>query len=131
MVMSLVEPVDKVVYLIPYLVHPTLPLESETQEVDPFPQINPILPLETATQVVNLISLSVDPTLPLESRPDTAHIFLIDIDSTMPWGIPTSPMQPPPSNEAICFDWGVLTGPCLPSHIPFQIIVKFYGWDVP
>jgi hypothetical protein len=40
-------------------------------------------------------------------------------------------MEPPPSNEAIHFDWGVLTGPRLPSHIPFQIIVQVCGRDVP
>jgi hypothetical protein len=139
--MSLIEPVDKVVDLIPYSVDPTLPLESftkvvnpipssvnptlslesVTQVVDPFPPVDPILPLENATQMVDLISSSVDPTLPLESKPDTAHIFLIDTDSTMPVGIPPSPVEPPPSNETILFNWGVLTGPRLPSHIPFQI----------
>jgi hypothetical protein len=40
-------------------------------------------------------------------------------------------MEPPPSNETILFNWGVLTGPCLPSHIPFQIIVQVCGRDVP
>jgi hypothetical protein len=40
-------------------------------------------------------------------------------------------MEPPPSNEAIHFDWGVLTGPRLPSHIPFQITVQVCGRDVP
>ena len=49
----------------------------------------------------------------------------------MPVGIPPSPVEPPPSNEAIHFDWGVLTRPCLPSYIPFQITVQVCGWDVP
>jgi hypothetical protein len=49
----------------------------------------------------------------------------------MPGAIPPSPMEPPPSNEAIHFDWGVLTGPHLPSYIPFQIIVQVCGRDVP
>jgi hypothetical protein len=40
-------------------------------------------------------------------------------------------VEPPPSNEAIHFDWGVLTGPRLPSHIPFQITVQVCGRDVP
>jgi hypothetical protein len=123
LVTSSIEPVDKVVDPIPSSVNPTLPLESQTQAVDPFPPVDPILPLENETQVVDLISPSVDPTLPLESKPDTAHVFLIDTNSAMSGGIPTSPMKLPPSNEAICFDWGVLTGPRLPSHIPFQIIV--------
>jgi hypothetical protein len=45
-------------------------------------------------------------------------------------GIPPSPVEPPPSNEAIRFDWGVLTGPRLPSYLPFQITVQVCGWDV-
>jgi hypothetical protein len=40
-------------------------------------------------------------------------------------------MEPPPSNEAILFDWGALTGPHLPSHVPFQITVQVCGQDVP
>jgi hypothetical protein len=130
LVTSLVEPVDKVVDPIPSSVNPTLPLESETQAVDSFPPVDPILPLENETQVVDLISPSVDPTLPLESKPDTAHVFLVDTDSVVSGGIPPSPMEPPPSNEAIHFDWDVLTGPRLPSYIPFQITVQVCGRDV-
>jgi hypothetical protein len=131
LVTSLVEPVDKVVDPIPSSVNPTLPLESETQAVNLFPPVNPILPLENETQVVDLVLLSVNPTLSLGSKLDTAHIFLIDTDSTVSGGIPPSPMEPPPSNEAILFYWGVLIGPHLPSHIPFQITVQFCGRDVP
>jgi hypothetical protein len=40
-------------------------------------------------------------------------------------------MEPPPSNEAILFYWGELTGPCVPSHIPFKITIQVFGWDVP
>jgi hypothetical protein len=86
--------------------------------------------LENETQVVNLISSSVDPTLPLESKPDTAHVFLVDTDSAVSRSIPPSPVEPPPSNEAIRFDWDVLTGSCLPSYIPFQITVQVRGRDV-
>jgi hypothetical protein len=39
-------------------------------------------------------------------------------------------VQPPPSNEAILFNWGVLTGPRLPSHIPFQITTQVCGRDI-
>jgi hypothetical protein len=85
--------------------------------IDLFPPVNPILPLENETQVVDLISSSVDPTLPLESKLDTAHVFLVDTKSTMSRAIPPSPMEPPPSNAAILFNSGVLTGPRLPSHI--------------
>jgi hypothetical protein len=151
MVTSLVELVDKVVDpipssvilvlpsesetkevdLIPSLVNPTLPFESVTQVVDLFTPINPILLLANETQVVDLISPSVDPTLPFESEPNITHVFLIDTDSVVSRGIPPSPVEPPPSNEAIRFDWGVLTGPRLPSHIPFQIAVQVCGRDIP
>jgi hypothetical protein len=151
LVTSLVGPVDQVIDLIPSLINPTLPpesanqvvnlissstdptlpLESETKEVDSSPPVDPILPLENETQVVDLTLLSVDPTLSLESKLDIAHIFLVDIESTVSGGIPPSPMEPPPSNEAIIINWGVLTGPRLPSHIPFQIIVQVCGQDVP
>jgi hypothetical protein len=130
LVTSLVEPVDEVVDPIPSSVNPTLPLESETQVVDSFPPVDPILPLENETQVVDLISPSIDPTLPLESKPDTAQVFLVDTDSAVSGGIPPSSMEPPPSNEAIHFDWGVLTGPHLPSYMPFQITVQVCGRDV-
>jgi hypothetical protein len=75
--------------------------------------------------------LRVNPTLPLESKLDTAHIFLIDTGSTVPGGIPPSPEKTPPSNEAILFYWGVLTGPDLPSHIPFKIPVQVCCRNVP
>jgi hypothetical protein len=127
---SLVERIDKLVDLIPSSVDTTLMLESETQVIDLFPSVDHILPLENATQVVNLIPSLVDPTLPLESKPDTFHIFLIDTKSTMLGGIPTL-VEPPPSNEAILFDWGALTGPRLPSHIPFNITIQVFGRDVP
>jgi hypothetical protein len=130
LVTSLVEPVDKVVDPIPSSVNPTLPLESETQAVDLVPPIDPILPLENETQVVDLISPSIDPTLLLESKPDTAHVLLVATNSTVSGGIPPSPVEPPPSNEAIHFDWDVLTGPRLPSYTPFQITVQVCGRDV-
>jgi hypothetical protein len=130
LVTSLVEPVDKVVELIPSSVNPTLPLESETQAVYSFPPVDPILPLENETQVVDLISPSINPTLPLESKPDTAQVFLVDTESPVPRGVPPSPVEPPPSNEAIHFDWDVLIGPRLPSYIPFQITVQVCGRDV-
>jgi hypothetical protein len=149
LVTSLIEPVDKVVDPIPSLVNPALPLESETKVVNPipssvnptlplesvtqvvypFPPIDPILPLHNATHVVDLISSLVDPTLSLGSKPDISHVFLIDTDSPVSGGIPPSPMKPPLSNEAILFNWCVLTKPCLPSHIPFQNIVQVCGRD--
>jgi hypothetical protein len=138
-------------------VNPILPLENETQVVDPIsPSIDPIplfrnvnvtdpvpssvsptLPLKSAKLVhpspplVDPIQSSIDLTLLLESKPDTAHVFLVNTDSTVPGGIPPPPVKPPPSTEAILFDWGALTGPRLPSHIPFQIIVQVRGRDIP
>jgi hypothetical protein len=138
-------------------VDPILPLENEIQvvnpvspSVDPIPplrnvkvtdpvpsSVSPTLPLKSVEVVypspplVDPIQSSVDPTLLIESKPDTAHVFLINTDSTMPGGIPPPPVEPPPSNEAILFDWGALTGPRLPSHIPFQITVQVRGRDVP
>jgi hypothetical protein len=52
---------------------------------------------------------------------------------TLPcWGgISPSPVKPPPSTKSILFDWGALTGPRLPSHIPFQITIQVRGRDVP
>jgi hypothetical protein len=138
-------------------VDPILPLENETQVVDPVSSsvdpipplwnvkvtdpvpssVSPTLPLKSAKVVypsppsVDPIQSSVDPTLLLESKPDTAHVFLVNTDSTMPGGIPPPPMEPPPSNESILFDWAALTGPRLPSHVPFQITVQVRGRDVP
>jgi hypothetical protein len=87
--------------------------------------------LEDETQVVDLISPLVNPTQPIESKPNTSHVFLVDTDSTMLGVIPPSPMEPPPSNESIRFDWGVLTGPHLLSHIPFHITVQVCDRDIP
>jgi hypothetical protein len=101
------------------VVDPTLSLESVTQVVNLFPPIDPIPPLENETHEVDLSLSLVDPTILLESKHDIAHIFLVDIDPVVLGGIPPSPVKPLPSNEAILFNWGVLTGPCLPSHIPF------------
>jgi hypothetical protein len=134
----------KVADPVPSSVSPTLPLKSAkvadlvSPSVDPIPplrnvkvtdpvpsSVSPTLPLKSAQVVypspplVDPIQSSVDPTLLLESKPDIAHVFLVNIDSTMPGGIPPSPVKPPPSNEDILFDWGALTGPHLPSHIPF------------
>jgi hypothetical protein len=131
LVMSLVEPVDKVVDPIPSSVDPTLPLESATQVVDPFPSFNPIIPLENETQLVDLISSSVDPTLLLESKPDVAQVFLVYKDTTVLGFIPHSLVEPPPSNKAILFYCGALTRTSLPCHIPFKITVQFCGQDVP
>jgi hypothetical protein len=56
-----------VVDLFSSLVDPTLPLESDTKAVDPFPPVHPILPLENETQVVDPVSPSFDPIPPLRN----------------------------------------------------------------
>jgi hypothetical protein len=83
------------------------------------------------SKVVDPISSSIDPTLLLESKLDSAHVFLVETRFTVPGGIPPSPVKTLPSNEAILFYWGVLSKPCLPSHIPFKITVKVCVRDVP
>jgi hypothetical protein len=160
-VLSSVDPIPplrnvKVTDPVPSSVSPTLPLKSakvvdavspsvnpipplrNVKVVDPVPSsVSPTLPLKSAKVVypspplVDPIQSSVDPTLLLESKSDTAHVFLVNTDSTILRGIPPSPVKPPPSTEAILFDWGVLTGPRFPSHIPFQITVQVHGRDVP
>jgi hypothetical protein len=108
----------KVTDSVPSSVSPTLHPKSAKVIAPVTSSVNPTLPLKSAS-VVDLIPSSVDPTLPLESKSDTTHVFLVDTESTMLGGIPHSPTKPPPSNEAILFYWGALTGPHLPSHIPF------------
>jgi hypothetical protein len=109
-----------VVDLVPSSVDPTLPLKSEIQVVDPSPSLVDLsLPLESDThQVIDLIPSSVDPTLPLESEVDIAHVFLVNTDSTIQGGISPPTVEPPPSNEAIHFDWHGITGPVfLPMYL--------------
>jgi hypothetical protein len=120
----------KVVDMVPPSVDPTPPLRSAKVVALARSLVNPPLPLKSA-KVVDLIPSSIDPTLPIASKPDTTHVFLVDTKSTMLGGILPSPVKTPPSNHAILFDWGVLTRPRLPSHIPFKIIVQVCGRVVP
>jgi hypothetical protein len=176
LVSASIEPQTQVADPVPSSVSPALHQESETKAFDSSPSVDPILPLENETQVVNPVSpsvdpipplrnakvtdpvpssvsptlplksaevvypspplvdpiqSSVDPTLLLESKPDTAHVFLVNTDSTMPEGIPPPHVEPPPCNEAILFYWAALTGPRLPAHVPFQITVQVRGQDIP
>jgi hypothetical protein len=127
----------KVVEPVSTSVDPIPPLRN-VKVTDPVPSlVSPTLPLKSAKVVypspplVDPIQSSVDPTLLLESKPDTTHVFLINTDSTVSGGIPPSPVKSPPNHEAILFDWGVLTGPHLPSDIPFHITVQVCGRDIP
>jgi hypothetical protein len=119
LVSSSIEPQTQVADLVPSSISPTLHQKSDIEVVYPSPPL------------VDPIQSSVEPTLLLESKLDTAHVFLVNTDSTVPGDIPPPPVEPPPSNEAILYDWGALTGPRLPSHVPFQITVQVRGWDVP
>jgi hypothetical protein len=123
----------KVVDLFPSLVDPILSLKSEIQVVILIPSsVDPSLPLESDIhQVIDLMPSSVGPSLSLESEVDTAHVFLVIIDSSVQGGIYPYIVEPLPSSEAILFDWNGLTGPRLPSYIPFQIIVEVCGREVP
>jgi hypothetical protein len=123
----------KVVNQVSSSVDPTLPLKSEIKVVEPSSSsVNPTLPLESdIRQVIDLIPSSVDPTLSLESEVDTAHVFLVNTDSSVQGVISPSIVQPPPSSEAIIFNWHALIGPRLPSYIPFQISIQVCGRDIP
>jgi hypothetical protein len=157
LVSSSIEPRTQVVDLVPSSINPALHQESDTKAIDPIsPSVDPISPLRNvkvtdlvpslvsptlplksdkvvypSPPLVDPIQSSVNPTLLLESKPNISHVFLVNIDSTMPGGIPPPPVEPPPSNEAILFDWGVLTRPRLPSHVPFQITVQVRGRGIP
>jgi hypothetical protein len=120
----------KVVAPVASSINPTLPLMSSKVVAPVTSSVNPTLPLKIS-KVVDSITSSIDPTLPLEIKPDYAHVFLVETGSTVSGGISPSPTKNLPSNEAILFYWGVLTGPRLPSHMPFKITVKVCGQDVP
>jgi hypothetical protein len=127
---KVVDLVPPLVDLVPPLVNPTPSLRSAKVVAPIRSSVNPTPPLKNA-KIVDLVSPSIDPTLPLESKPDIAHIFLVGTESTVPGGIPPSPVKTPPNNEAILFDWGVITGPRLASHIPLKITIQVCGWTVP
>lgn len=97
--------------LIPITVSPALPLESETH----ITQVNEPL----VDQVVNSIPSSFDPTLPLEIENNIAQVLLVTSNSSTHEGISPASIDPPPSYEAISFDWSRLTGPHLLSSTPF------------
>jgi hypothetical protein len=120
----------KVVASITSSVNPTPPLMSAKVVSPVTSSVNPTLPLKSV-KVVDPVPPSIDPTLPLESKPDTSHVFLVDTGSIVSGGIPPFPAKTPPSNEAILFYWGVLSRRRPPSHIPFNITVKFFGWYIP
>jgi hypothetical protein len=111
----------------------TLPLESGVHQlVDPVPSlVDHALPLKIKIQVIDLIPSSVDPTLPLESEFDITHVFLVNTNSSIQGGIYPSTLEPPPRSEAILFYWHGIIVPRLPSYVPFQIIVRVCGRDVP
>ena len=80
-------------------------------------------------------------TVAKENENDTVQILFVNVDSDEHGGNIPIPLPqegsfseiypaiysvPPPSNLVISFDWNLLGRPCLPSNIPFWIIVKAY-----
>jgi hypothetical protein len=120
----------KVVDMITSSVNPTPPLTSDKVTNLILSSVNPTLPLKSV-KVFDPIPSSINPTLPLEIKTDYAHVFLVDTGSPVPRGNPPSPARTPPHNEAILFDWAMLTRPRAPSHMPFNITVKYFGRDIP
>jgi hypothetical protein len=67
LVSASIEPQTQVADPVPSSVSPALHQESDTKAVDSSPSVDPILPLENETQVVNPVSPSVDPIPPLRN----------------------------------------------------------------
>jgi hypothetical protein len=83
-------------------------------------------PVDLVHQVVDSISPSVDPTPPLKSE-DVSQVFLVTTDSSEQGSTSPVPTTPPSSNGMISIDWNHLTESCLPSYIPFEIMVEVCG----
>ena len=113
---------------ISYLVDPTLLSESAPHVIELMPSlVNPTLPSESDfDEAVESILVSINPTLPSESEVSTSHIFFTaSSELTEQGGTELVLDQPPPSSRIASFDWDILVEPLLPSHTPFQIKVKF------
>jgi len=91
---------------------------------------------------VVLISPSVNRTFPIES--ESTQVIFVSLDSNELGGNPPIPSRyeenppilvtqggnspiftvPPPSSLVTSFDWNLLAGFCLPSYVPFEVIVQ-------
>jgi hypothetical protein len=90
-------------------VDPILPLENETQVVNPIsPSVDPIPPLRNVN-VTDLVSSSVSPTLPLKSAKVVGPVFpsidaippLKNVKVTDPIPSSVSPTLPPKSSKVV------------------------------
>ena len=96
---------------------------------------------------VDLVPSLVDNSILEESDDHTAHVLPISSDSHELKSGPPIPvvqespspitiehggyhMITPPSSSVISFDWSKLTDFCLPSYVPFQIIVQAYNMEI-
>jgi hypothetical protein len=117
-------PVPSSINSVDHAVHPIASsIESVDQVINSIsPSIDPTLPLESEVKVVDPIPALVDPTPPMKSE-NVNKVFLVTMDSSRQGGTSPFTRKPPPSNEAILFDWSALPESCLPSYIPFQITI--------
>ena len=114
--------VDQVVEPISYLVDSTLLPESDPDVIEPMPSlVNPTLPMETDfDEVVESLPLLINPTLPLESEVSASHIFFTSSSElTEQAGTELALDQPPPSPQIASFDWDILVEPTNPPATPF------------
>lgn len=80
--------------------------------------------VDSVEEVVIPNPSSVDPTLPIESDLGTNRVLCVSSHLSGHGDIMSHTMVPPPSSEVCSFDWNSLVESCLPSYIPFQIVVE-------
>lgn len=111
-------------------------------------------PSESTPDQIQQVKTTVDPVLSSESPPsddtiskenenDIVQILFVNIEfdehggnllvpppqegiSSVQEIHPAVYLLPPPSNLIVSFGWNLLTRPCLPPNVPFQIIVQAY-----
>jgi len=90
-----------------------------------FQESTPKQPLvDSAEEVVIPNPSSVDPTLPIESDLGTDQVLIISSHLSGHGDITSNTTVPSPISEVCSFDWNSLVEACLPSYIPFQIVVE-------
>ena len=108
-------------------------------------------PNQQVEVTVDPISPSVNRTFPQESEYDITQVLFVSSNSNELGGIPPVPSRqeenhptlvthgvnspiltvPPPRILVTYFDWNRLAGFCLPSYVPFQIIVQVCNMVIP
>lgn len=107
--------VDEVIDSTPYSFNPTLSTRESNE---------PFFDQQLVEKVVNSIPYSINCPLPFESDFHTTQALLVTWNPTEQGGNSPVLMKPPISNQVFAFDWNQLTNPCLPSYMPFQVMVK-------